>query len=334
MTNQNIHPRSLMSKAKVPALILVFIIGLSFLFKDKLFAILRPTAITNNLTEHQLNMMVDRCLGEADRDCLLSAFQRLSEIDPGNISYQANFAFQLTHSKKFDEAQPIYQKILDGGEATYDLMAYYAMNFEGQAQFDEAIKWYEKTLEISPNFVDVTQKLARAYVKRERLLEAISILRSFSDQFPDSQGDVAGDLIADLDLLSRKGLQQSETLRLVGLSRGHFGLPLELSKGAKPEVFLIDTGASVVTVPSKDAQAHFPELMKRSVPVKMSLADGRTIDGAAVTIPVLHLGNWAFKNIRVVYCEKCERLAGMSLLKDLKMEVSSKGSFYTLKLTR
>jgi peptide/nickel transport system substrate-binding protein len=45
-------------------------------------------------------------------------------------------------------------------------------------------------------------------------------------------------------------------------------------------------------------------------------------------------GPFEFKNIEVMFCDKCERLAGMNLLKQLRMETASQGDFYSLTLTR
>lgn len=305
---------------------------LTFFFKNSLIAFISPSTAMRNMTESEVTSLLRDCQIKNNKNCLVSGYRRLVELDPPNVLYQANLAFHLTASKNYQEADSIYRQILAGGTGTYDLMAGYADNFEGLGQRTEAIKWYEKSLEINPNLIDVAQKLARAYVKEGRVFEAVSLLRSFIDRFPEVEGELSGDISADLDLLARHP-NHGEKLKLVGLSRGHFGLPLELGD-SKAKVFLMDTGATFVTVSTKEAQELFPELMNSAVPAKGKLADGRVIASFKVRLPSIRLGQWEFKNVDVVYCDSCQRLAGMSLLKHMKTVISSKGEFYSVELSR
>ncbi len=276
----------------------------------------------------------DQCVRDKDRDCARAAYRRLLELVPNSVSYSANLAFELTRAKMYAEADPIYSQILKSGHGTYDLMAFYGRNLDALDRTDEAIGWYEKSLALSPNLVDITKTLAQAYVKSGRVVEAVSLLKSFANRYPEAEGLVSGDLAADIELLNSGESLPNETIQLVGVAKGNFALPISLKSGAKPEVFLVDTDASTVTIPTKDAEIHFPKQLRTAKQGIATLADGSKIKIHSILAPSLHIGKWTFTNVPIAYCNNCERLAGLSLLKNLKLEASSSGDFYTLKLTR
>jgi clan AA aspartic protease (TIGR02281 family) len=329
-----VRPRGLLARALGPLLVFFAVVATGWYFKNGILFRISPKLAVRNMSETDVTAVIHQCLRTADEACLVAGYGRLNELEPTNVIYQANLAFSLTKTRQFAAAEPLYKKILDTGVGTYDLMAFYGTNFEGLGKIPEAIKWYEKALELSPNLMDVTKSLASGYVKSGRVFEAISLLRSFANNFPEAHGAVAGDISASVELLGRQKAEPAQSIRLVGLAEGHFGVPLEIKAGARPEIFLIDTGASTVMLPTADAEKYFPALMREAKPIKARLADGGIITAHEVIIPSLRLGAWEFKNVRAGYCERCERLAGMSLLKNLKMETVSRGEFNTLTLRR
>lgn len=319
----------------VVGLVLAFIVlSTAYSYRKNLVFIVNPGYALKNMTEQELLSVNDGCLRTRDSDCLIITYKRLNEIDPLNEIYEANLAMELTKAKKYDEASPIYENLLKKGFGTYDLMAYYAMNFEGLGRIDDAIKWYEKTLEIAPDLIDITKKLAQAYVQTQRVFEALSLLKSFADSYPEAEASMAGRISANMELIENASKVDVKSLQLPGIGKGHFNVPISFKAGSKPQLFLVDTGASTVTLPTKDAEIYFPELMRNAQPASALIADGRKIATYLVTVPSLKVGPWELKSVKVVYCDSCQRLAGMTLLKSFKMETSARGSFYTLTISR
>ncbi len=317
-----------------PGILLCVSLVAFWLFKSEILMLIDPAYAVIGLSESKVKDLRDQCLKRHDEPCALAAFRRLTEIDPNNSIYQANYAFRLTDIREYAQADKIYEKLLATGTATYDLMAYYGMNLEAMGDVDGAIKWYQKTLEIHPDLVDITRKLAALYVKKGRVLSSISLLRSFARRLPKSEGYVVGDLSANLELVDKVEPETNETVELMGVTHGLFALPLKLKEGTSPLVFLVDTGATNVTIPTTDAQTFFPELMRDAAPGTAILADGRAIKSYRVRVPAIKIGSWEFKDVLIAYCDNCERLVGMSLLRNLKMEISAKGDLLTMKLSR
>lgn len=308
------------------------IAGLAALFKNEIAVAINPAYAMKSMSSAQLQTMEHSCMLSANHECLINVYQRMTELDPQDISAKANWAFQLTNAKRFSEADPLYKQILATGRGTYDLMAYYAQNLAGLNQNAEAMKWYEKSLGVNPNLLDVTQKLASIYVQDKRPSEAVSILKSFTYKFPDAESSLAGDISASLELFQNLG--PSESLRLVGFSQGHFGLPLQLGKPGKSEVFMVDTGATTLLMPTADILRYWPELTASSSSAKAQTANGEIVEIHKVRLPTIKLAGWEFTNIEAAYCDSCARLAGMSFLKNVKMATESHGELSTLTLTR
>ncbi len=314
------------------AVITAAVAGTVYYSRHSILAAFNPAYALTIANLEEVQKIHERCLRGADHECLVAAYQRMIQNDPNDVSAKANLAFQLTTLKRFTDADPIYREILASGTGTYDLMAFHAVNLTGLGQRLDAIKWFEKSLGINPNLVDATQKLASLYVQEKRPAEAISLLQSFIYRFPSAAGSLSGDLSADLELFERA--KPVERIRLVGFSDGHFALPLQLRENKTAELFMVDTGASVVSMPKSDIEKYWPELLKKSRPTQFSLADGSKIEAQVATLPLVKIGSWDFKNIEVAFCDSCARLAGMSLLKKLKMETSSDGELSTLTLSR
>ncbi|MBK8204525.1 MAG: aspartyl protease family protein [Bdellovibrionales bacterium] len=323
------HP----AKRLVQTLAIVAAIAcLGFYFRNELLMRISPSYAIKNMNSDDFLKHKQTCLSQADKNCLVLIYEQLSAHDPSDEGIKANWAFRLTELKRFLEAEPIYKELFEDGVGTYDLMAYYAQNLQGLGKKQEAIKWYEKSLGINSNLIDITRRLGALYVQEKRPLEAISLLQSFIARFPESEKHLAGDISVDIEHLDET--TPTNTIRLVGFSRGSFGVPISLNENSTPVVFIVDTGATIMTLPTSDIEKAYPELIARSQAGRAVLADGRTVPMRKTMIPKIKIANWEFKNTEVMFCDKCERLAGMNLLRNLKMETASQGDFYTLTLTR
>jgi predicted aspartyl protease len=323
------HPAKRIAQVLAIAIALV---GLGVFFRNELLMRVSPSYAVKNMNVGDLLEHQQTCLRNDDNNCLVLIYEQLSAHDPSNEIYRANWAFRLTTLKRFLEADPIYKSLFANGFGTYDLMAYYGQNLQGLGQKQEAIKWHEKSLGVNSSLIDVTKRLAALYVQEKRPLEAISLLRSFVTRFPETEGLLSGDISVDIEHLDKA--TPTNAIRLVGLSRGSFGVPISLKENNTPAVFVVDTGATIMTLPTSDIENAYPELIARSQAGRAVLADGRTVQVRKTIIPKMKMANWEFKNTEVIFCDSCQRLAGMNLLRNLKIETTSQGDFYTLTLTR
>jgi clan AA aspartic protease (TIGR02281 family) len=242
-------------------------------------------------------------------------------------------------SHRDDDAHAVveFKRAIDGGEGAYDLFAWYADSLARVGRPDEAIAWSYKSLSLVPNLVDVRGKLAKLLVAQGRPYEALSLLGSF-DADAVAKGHEAyfeGPRIALESALNAGGpaaaaSAPSGSLRLPVMG-SHFYAPVALGSG-KSQAFLVDTGATVTTVPPElldEAKVDYRVL--QSV-VTMTTADGRRVSAQGITIASLSVGPWLLHDVPAVRCAHCVALLGQSSLShfDLRSSRTQGVEFLTL----
>jgi clan AA aspartic protease (TIGR02281 family) len=242
-------------------------------------------------------------------------FRWLLERTPGDAKLQANLAFALTQQGKHEEALPMYQALVAGGEGTYDLFAYYAKSLDGAGRVDDAIAWNYRALAIVPQLVDVRGDLAKLLVKHGRAFEALSLLASFDGQL-EAQGRNAyfeGQRIAIASQLPPPtAADAAKPFKAVNIE-GHY-YTVAVGKDGETMPMLIDTGASH-TVASADALELIGVTVPADAPwIAMQTADGREITGREFTLPTLQIGPHLLNDVKIVSCGKCASLLGQSTL--------------------
>lgn len=246
----------------------------------------------------------------------------LLERNPKDAKIQANLAFALTSQGKDAEALPIYAKLVESGEGTYDIFAYYAKTLDAVGRTDDAITWSYRALLLVPQLVDVRGDLAKLLVKKGRKFEALSLLASFDNElqshgrpayFEAQRIAIASALPPPADVA---GSDAAYSTVRVG---GHF---YTVAIGEKEEAipFLIDTGASHTTMSHEVLRMFDLRVPASSRSVELRTAGGHIIMGQFFTVPFLRIGPYALKDLQIVVCDNCESLLGQTTLErfDLK----------------
>lgn len=284
-----------------------------------------------SLGETDMRQQLKSC---EDNECKIAGYGRLYQIDPQNLIYAANYAFRLTNGKQFEKAQPIYDTLIGQGHGTVDLLAYTARNLVGLGRDLDAVKWYEVALSIQPTLIDVTQELALTLTRLNQRDSAISILKAFIQEFPRSRIELDGNL-KTLLATQAQNPEKSKTspegyLKLYTKRGGHHYMVALLGSGI--EVFLVDTGATYVTMPTDFFNQHLKEQAKNQKPQKLAIADGSIIEANEFVIPQMHLGPFALENVKAVHCNNCALLLGRSALKHFRIETQPKGQLEVMLL--
>ena len=272
----------------------------------------------------------NQCSRRADITCLERAYGYLVGLEPSNDFYVANFAFVLTQNRKYAAADQLYADLIERGAATYDLFAWYARNHAGLDDKHAAIEWYERSLSVNPGTIDVTRELAHLYVSHGRVWEAASLLDSFMRDHPDLKGHVSANLLLVRDKIVAVEDYKTESMTLRSTRSGHFSVPVRWVSSARPEMYMIDTGATYLTLPTADFE-RIPEAAKtRQGSARTKLADSRVVMVQMARLAELWVGPWRLTNVDVAYCDACQRLAGMSVLRKADLSYESRGELFSL----
>lgn len=277
---------------------------------------------------------VAKAMGAGDYAEAEEGLRWLLERDPKNTMTQANLAFALTSQGKDAEALAIYARLVEGGEGTYDLFAFYARSLAAVGRNDEAITWNYRALSLVPQLVDVRGNLAKVLVKQGRGYEALSLLTSFDDEL-QAKGQkpyFRGQRMSIASALPRSPAASGKSASFNAVSIGGHFYAVVIGKDDESLPFLIDTGASHTTM-SREVLA----MLGLSVPasahsVRMQAADGYVVVGRQFAVPVLQVGPFALENQQVVVCDDCASLLGQSTLERFDLETTQKDGLEMLSM--
>ena len=262
------------------------------------------------------------CTISGDHKCAEENYRWLLKQKPNDVVIQANMAFALTLQDKHTEAIELYQKLINEGEGTYDLFAYFAKSLQAAGREDEAITWNYRALSIVPNLVDVRSELAKLLVKNGRPYEALSLLASFDD-YLETQGKGYYFKAQRISIAAAlpSSPESAKTIVKAAKIDGHY-YSVIIGKNGEPLSFMIDTGASHTTISRQTLETLGLSVPKEAKRVVMHTADNRQIDGQQFHLAKLQVGPYSLKNVQVIVCETCASLLGQTTLERFDLTTS------------
>lgn len=288
-----------------PLFLLIIMLGLVACNKD-------PAKVTED---------VAKAMGAVEFEDAEENLRWLLERSPKDAKLQANLAFALTSQGKDQEALPLYEALIAGGDGSYDLFAYYARTLDAVGRPDDAITWNYRALAVVPQLVDVRRDLAKILVKQDRAFEALSLLASFDDELQE-KGKPAFFEAQRIAIAS--GLPAAVTtpdggpLKSVRIG-GHF-YAIVLGGNGEALPFMIDTGASHTTLSHEALAMLGLRIPPSSKSVRMSAADGYIVTGRQFNVPTFQVGPYVLESLPIVVCDNCASLLGQSALERFDLE--------------
>lgn len=288
-----------------PLFVLLIALGLMACSKD-------PAKVTED---------VAKAMGAGEFEDAEENLRWLLERNPKDAKLQANLAFALTSQGKDQEALPLYEALIAGGDGSYDLFAYYAKTLDAVGRPNDAITWNYRALAVVPQLVDVRRDLAKILVKQDRAFEALSLLASFDDELQEKGRPAffeAQRIAIASSLPPAVGKAEGEPLKSVRIG-GHF-YAIAVGGNGESLSFLIDTGASHTTLSHEALAMLGLRIPPSSRSIRMSTADGYIVTGRQFTVPTFQVGPYALESLPIVVCDNCAALLGQSTLErfDLK----------------
>ncbi|QDU58604.1 retropepsin-like aspartic protease [Aeoliella mucimassa] len=130
--------------------------------------------------------------------------------------------------------------------------------------------------------------------------------------------------IRKLEKIEDDVLTESITLR----RQGNTLFANVVVNGKYEKEMVVDSGASILSLPAKVAQELGIEPTADDPPVQLMMADGRTIEGRLVTIDEVRVGQFTVQNVEAAVLGPdavgAEPLLGMSFLGNFKFELDAK----------
>jgi len=279
---------------------------------------------------------VAACMKAGDLECAEKNWRQVLRLRPNDGQAMANIGILLNRRDDHRGAVAMFERAIDGGDGAWDLFSYYADSLEKLGRTDDAIAWSYRALKLVPSLVDVRGRLAKMLVQQHKYYEALALLGAFDDDLAAKCHGAyfEGQRMAIENAIERQGAAapaERGGLRVAAEFK-HFFVPVTLGR-ARPATFMVDTGATVVTIDEAmlaESKVAYRARDKRMVAI---LADGRRQEGRALTVAALRVGPYELKDVPVFVCKACVPLLGQSALSrfDLASSRSQGVEFLTLK---
>ena len=277
----------------------------------------------------------ERCLRNGDLPCAEADMVAYLGQYPKDAHANALLAITLTQDGHHKEAL-YYYKIADGlGVATYDFYAGYARSLDAIGDTDAAIGMNQAALKLVPQLVDVRGALAQQLVRKGRGAEALDLLESFDRQLEANGGKpyftaqitriragLGGAYVQDAASNSAAKASHGQTTVAGEPMAGTLIIQAAVN-GGPPMSFAVDSGASLISMPSEAAQPLFDQGLIRPADYlatrPFQLANGSMAAARIYRLHSVRVGDKEVDDVlAAIYPGQGQRLLGQSFLKRFK----------------
>lgn len=266
-------------------------------------------------------------------ECMEAAFEKVLKKEPGQQLAKQNVGIARVGRGDYQSAIASFQSLFDEGTNSPESMYYYGKAMRGLGKTEESKTWFYRTLSVYPGFVDVANDLVDLLVEEESYFEALSVLGSLNHLMPQV-AHFKGRIFAVSDLAEKDSRnQKTRSIRLAAIQDHHF-LPIRIGAMNSPEMFLVDTGATKLTLSPEFLYRNGIRDFRVSRRAKVTLADGTQQMATVIILPRVSVGPWDLENVEATLCEGCTALAGKSILKRFRTATRVEKGVEYLQLTR
>jgi clan AA aspartic protease (TIGR02281 family) len=280
-------------------------------------------------TVEGIRLRLTQCRKSYDLPCQERFLVALVNQMPNDGTARAQLGIVMDQRSEYPQAIEQLHQAIEMGVGTYDLFAVYADALTHVGRDDEAIDWSYKSLSVYSKPVDVRGNLARLLVAQHRPYEALSLLEGYdmvarqagqADYFGGQRIAIESSLPDQNAPPAANAALEAASLRLPAYE-AHFWVPVVVGH-ARPSAFMIDTGATVVTLNAEALAASGATVHPEERAVQFVTADGRRTVTHPFKLDVLHVGPYVLHDVEAVSCVGCQSLLGQSALSHFDLQSS------------
>lgn len=268
-------------------------------------------------------------------DCMEKWFGKILKRDATNDYARSQIGHAQVKLGKNESAIANFEKLVVRAETNHRIMADFAEAKAAMGDLEEAKLWYYRALRLRPQALYVADDLIDLLVKNQAYTEALGVIGNIQSQVDGADRYFAGRVAALGDLIEREigPPEKTETIRLASYNSVHY-IPVRFDGMKEPAMFLVDSGASVLTLSSKFVREHGLDNFLFSRNANLQMADGSLRKARLVTFKSISIGPWKLENVDAAICDTCSLLAGKSVLRKFQTTSRLEKGIEYLNLTR
>lgn len=282
------------------------------------------------------------CFSQGDWVCARADYRAYLKKYPKDGHAAAMFAALLTRDGRHKEAVDYYKTAREQGISTYQFYAGYGRSLNALGQVDQAMEMNQAAIRLMPWLVEVRSDLADQLVSKGRTDEALEVLETY-DRWMEDRGYAPYFRAKIEQVLAKTGKptqlaanhengpgvgtgDAASGARLSNIElqpdHGTLAVPV-LVNGAFNLHFVVDSGASTVTIPADIARALVKQGLLRPADRlgfrEFQLADGSHHRAEMIVLRSLRVGDRELKDVTAsISPEGSPLLLGQSFLKRFK----------------
>ena len=283
---------------------------------------LRVKYAFNWATPDELSDLGTICDRLGKQNCSVKVYRRVVKLTPKDTTALGLLAISETESRLYEDAIKHFQIYFALGGGALDALAWHARALKELGRIDEAIRQDYRVLQADPNLLDVTKEMVELLVQGKRYVEALAVIGSFIERVPEYRSYWAGNIANIEEALEGLGSSAQRLqilLKIPAIGEHHF-LPIKLSTRASYGFYVVDTGASYLTVSRSVAEESKIMTNVTGERVMLESANG-VIEAERAVLSDVSIGTLKLGKVEAVICDSCPLLAGKSLLSRFNIQI-------------
>jgi len=285
---------------------------------------------STNLKISELKKLALEVEHDGKTECSIQLWKEVVKKRPADGKAAVNLAMRLTEAEHYKEALPYYEHSIKLGVGAYDAFAWYARTLKYIGKRPEAIIWYYRALSVNPKLSDITAELSELLVLEDRPYEALSLLGSY-DKVIAKRDYFKARRISILTQITPKD-KEVKSFTVAKSRNDHYFVYVGFSEN-KGLPFLIDTGASTLTLDEKLLNEMDIKYKIVKSDLKFKVADGRLITGKKIELSTFQVGPYNLNNVTAITCSECSSLVGQNILNQFDLTTKRKEGVEFLTMT-
>ena len=230
----------------------------------------------------------------------------------------------------YKKALPLYEELYNTSEEPEGYMFFYSACLYHLEQYSKALPIFYQYFSMDDTLLDNAEYIVKTLLKQEKKLEGLSFIESYTEKYPK----IKKYFVTYINRLEKlPDIKNSKSIRIAGINN-HFHIPIKFGTSDKGHKYIVDTGASFMTINPQIFKQNEGVIRKTGTKVSVVNADNKVSALDIVVIDWIKVGDIELKNVRAILKPKGENLLGQNVLKQFQINTQKENGIAFMELVR